>query len=367
MGVADKHVHRRVRSGREVWVIDFYFTGPEGRRDRFKRAAEIQQAGAAKAEAEERYILAVQTGDPRLPRERLEAKAAEPELPKVPTLRAFYTGTYTEVFLPRLAPSTRDRYKALSNQGVLDLLGDTPVNEIDRLADLKFDAWLGRKKINAYGPRGFLHAMVRCAHEAGILKELPRLAPLPPKGKKLPACPTREDVDAMVGKADGWLRVAIALGAFAGLRSGEVRALEAKDVDLARGALTVKHALSGEANERRSPKSGHEREVPIAEPLRPILAEACKGKLPLARVAVRPDGATPKRQAVLRALVKLQEAHELPRWSFHSLRHFFCSTLLDLGANLEAVRELAGHSKIEITQRYVHARDEQRRAAIGRL
>ena len=37
------------------------------------------------------------------------------------------------------------------------------------------------------------------------------------------------------------------------------------------------------------------------------------------------------------------------------------------GANLEAVRELAGHSKLHTTQRYVHATGADLRDAIGRL
>jgi site-specific recombinase XerD len=47
----------------------------------------------------------------------------------------------------------------------------------------------------------------------------------------------------------------------------------------------------------------------------------------------------------------------------HALRHFFCSTLVGLGANLEAVRLLAGHSKLTMTQRYVHATGAELAAA----
>lgn len=40
------------------------------------------------------------------------------------------------------------------------------------------------------------------------------------------------------------------------------------------------------------------------------------------------------------------------RW--HDLRHTFCSRLVQRGANIVAVKELAGHRSIEITMRYVH-------------
>jgi len=53
--------------------------------------------------------------------------------------------------------------------------------------------------------------------------------------------------------------------------------------------------------------------------------------------------------------------------SFHSLRHSSCSVLIRHGASVEAVRVLAGHSKLDITQRYVHANAADLRATIAKL
>ena len=39
---------------------------------------------------------------------------------------------------------------------------------------------------------------------------------------------------------------------------------------------------------------------------------------------------------------EVQKRHSLPPRSFHSLRHYFLSAMVRGGANLEAVRELAG-------------------------
>jgi len=49
------------------------------------------------------------------------------------------------------------------------------------------------------------------------------------------------------------------------------------------------------------------------------------------------------------------------------LRHYFLTALVRGGANLEAVRELAGHSKLHTTQRYVHATGADLRDAISEL
>ncbi len=70
---------------------------------------------------------------------------------------------------------------------------------------------------------------------------------------------------------------------------------------------------------------------------------------------------------MLSALKRLEQKLGVREWSFHSLRHYFCSTLIRRGASVEAVRLLAGHSKLDVTQRYVHATADDLRAAIARL
>lgn len=52
---------------------------------------------------------------------------------------------------------------------------------------------------------------------------------------------------------------------------------------------------------------------------------------------------------------------------FHALRHYFCSKLVRCGASVEAVRVMAGHSTLAITQRYVHAASADLRAVIVKL
>ena len=54
-------------------------------------------------------------------------------------------------------------------------------------------------------------------------------------------------------------------------------------------------------------------------------------------------------------------------WSFHAHRHFFVTALLNGGASAEAVRVLAGHSKLEMTQRYAHAIGADLEVAMSRL
>jgi site-specific recombinase XerD len=136
-------------------------------------------------------------------------------------------------------------------------------------------------------------------------------------------------------------------------------------VDFKRGHILVRHALS--ADEVLPPKSGHERVVPLAPELRAVLEEAVRLKMPHVRIIVNERGETPTRQRVLGRFKRLESKLGLREWSFHSLRHYVCSTLIRRGDSVEAVRLLAGHSKLDVTQRYVHATADDLRAAIARL
>jgi site-specific recombinase XerD len=106
--------------------------------------------------------------------------------------------------------------------------------------------------------------------------------------------------------------------------------------------------------------------VPIATPLLPVLRAACAGKLPLARVVTNGQGGTPSRTHLLTVFVALQRRLGLAKlWSFHSLRHYFCSSLVRRGVALSAVQALAGHENIRVTDRYTHATREDLRAGIA--
>jgi site-specific recombinase XerD len=49
------------------------------------------------------------------------------------------------------------------------------------------------------------------------------------------------------------------------------------------------------------------------------------------------------------------------------LRHTFCSHLAGQGAPAIAIKELAGHSSIAVTNRYMHTTKDAQRAAIALL
>jgi len=257
------------------------------------------------------------------------------------TLAVFYADIFVPKVLPMFRKNTRIRYEALWRQRESALRGFARSIEIE--------------KRKAKGPVGFVRTLLREAAQLGLIASAPRLPPgIVKDAKKLPAAPTLAEVEDLVAKASGWIRIALALGVYAGLRSGEIRALRVGDVNLDAGIIRVVRTLS--ADEEEEPKGDKQRIVPVVGPLAEILRIATARKGKDERVVVTSRGTTPCRQHVLSRLVELQvRLGARHTWSVHALRHAFCSHLVRVGIGVEAVRALAGHSSIRVTNRYVHA------------
>lgn len=353
MGARSDGVRRAKRAGKPVWVIDFRYVDKDGREQRFRRDARVQSAEGARSEARMRMQLAFETGSP-------EPRAG------APTFAEFVETKFRPLHLAvKCRPATIERYEYLLQQGILEAFGDIRL-DASFLAPTR--AYVARLVARGVQPRphvSFVRCVLRSAFELGVLERLPDMPPLPKAGRKLPDAPSKEHVATLLANAHDWLRPAIALAAYAGLRAGEVRALEVRDVDLVNDRILVRRAFSGD--EVLTPKSSHERVVPLLPELRELLMPALRSKLPNARVVLTRNGTTPRRTHVLTALKHLEKKLDARAWSFHALRHFFISELVRRGVSVEVVRILAGHAKLDVTQRYVHAEASELRAGISVL
>lgn len=137
----------------------------------------------------------------------------------------------------------------------------------------------------------------------------------------------------------------------AGLRVGELVALDVRDVDLHRGDVRVWG------------KGGKERIVPVPAAARAAL----RAWLDLRRrpgVLAEPlftslrgrKGEAPRRlgaRDVRRRLLRRAQNANLPgRIHPHRLRHSYATHLLDMGTDLRAIQELLGHASLSSTQKY---------------
>jgi len=144
-------------------------------------------------------------------------------------------------------------------------------------------------------------------------------------------------------------RLIVLLGGDAGLRCGEMIALEWIDIDLAKRQLCVERSdWNGQVT---MPKGGRLRYVPLTVRLTTALRE--HRHLKSSRVLCQSNGTPMTRQQVQYRIKRAARRAQVQE-GVHVLRHTFCSHLAMRGAPARAVQELAGHSELSMTQRYMH-------------
>jgi integrase len=375
-------------TGKKIIFIDLRYRTTDGRKERYRRDAQVQTRTAAIAE--ERRLVATLATTGKLPKagdEPPEAARAKRALTWEDAVLAYRTTS-----LPKVKPSTRRGYLEILEGPLLAPFAKKP---LERIADVipAWDAGIVASGAGASRRRN-LHVVVRSvlrtAVEVNLLAEMPKIPKLPKVGETVVDAVNLDDLRRILdepddvkhcGKARADMRkaarFALALAAYGGLRSGEIRALRWRDVDLRAKRIVVRATLSG--GEEAAPKSGHEREVPIAAPLLAKLAEVAErarakskrterqGPPPDAFVALRADGEPWGETGILQALQRACARLGFEPRRVHALRHFFVTALFEGGAPAHVVQALAGHASLEVTQRYAHHSVEAKRAAIAVL
>lgn len=351
------------RDGKSRWVIDIPYKTVSGRRERYRRDAQVQTK--AGAEAEHRRLLA------ELARAGTLVNVAEP-MPKAEARYTFedavrhFRATHLQ---SALKPSTRITYDDRIDAVLVPRFGETPLEEITGEAAIKLDVELVADELvpsTRAKVQTVLRSILRAAVRAGMLKTMPALPPLPKVGRKVTRPLRREDLDAILRAAGDAARLACELAAFTGLRASELRGLRWSDIDLKAGVIAVRRGIT--RGIETTPKSHHQRLIPIGPRLRATLAAAEPKKAsPWGSVALtargKPWGEFGLNQAFKRALKRAG----LRGWSFHDLRHFFVSELFRSGASAVAVQQLAGHADLATTQRYADLDASDLRKAIERI
>jgi integrase len=142
-----------------------------------------------------------------------------------------------------------------------------------------------------------------------------------------------------------------------GLRRGELFDLQWSNIDLKSAVLTVAWHTA---------KTGRTRHVPLnAEALDVLRAWKLQNAGGDGLVFPSRDGG--RFVHVKGTWRSVRKAAELERFRFHDLRHHFASRLVMSGVNLYVVKELLGHSTIEMTERYAHLAAEHKAEAVSRL
>jgi integrase len=338
-------VKLRKYQGGDEWEVDIRVQLPDGTVVRERKKAPVTGRTAVLRWAEARERVLVVNGKPA--RKKVEVKP-------VATLAEF-----SNRFLEGYAKANRQKPSGISSKEcilrvhLVPLIGDKPMNVITTE-----DVQKVKSALTGWSPKTVnnvltvLSVALRTAVEWGVIDRVPCSIKLLRAPKSVAAFHDFSDFEKLVeaAKADGPVtHLIVLLGGEAGLRCGELMALEWRDVDLANRQLSV--ARSEWKGHITAPKGGRVRHVPLTEQLTEALKTARHLRGP--RVVCDEKG-QPLTQKVVQVTVRRVAMRAKVRPGVHILRHTFCSHLAMKGAPARAIQELAGHQDLTTTQRYMH-------------
>jgi len=334
------------------WYADFRYQHADGTVERIRKRSPIQsKAGADQFEHQLRTELARPT---RITRE-------------VPTFAAYADEFMNTYAVANNKPSEQNAKRRMLKHQLLPAFGGLRLDAITMhpIEKLKADLLAkgkSRKLVN--NVLACLRKMLRYAQEIEILETVPRIKALKIAPQKFDFLTFEELARVLeVTKDERQWAALLLVGADAGLRQGEMIALGWGDVDLVSGTMTVRR--SSWRGIIGSPKSGCDRKIPMTARLRAALKalKHLRGDL----VFCMDDGKPLTAGAVQCAVWRVAKRAGLRTIGTHVLRHTFCSHLAMRGAAPKAIQELAGHSTLTMTLRYMHLAPSALREAIELL
>lgn len=331
------------------WEVDIRVVTPDGTRQlRERKRAPVSSRTAAQRWAE---------GLERLLFEKLMAPPDQDNSPpkEVPTLRQFASR-----FIDGHARANRQKPSGVAAKEMIIRVHLAPVLGDKRLDAIKTeDVQHLKGGLRTKAPKTVnnvltvLNVLLKKAVEWEVIDRMPCTITLLPVPKTSMSFYDFEEYERLVAAARFISRstpLIVLLGGDAGLRCGEMIALEWKDVDLEKRQLCVQRSdWNGQVT---SPKGGRLRYVPMTLRLAASLRE--HRHLKGSRVLCQDDGQPLTRQMVQYQVLRASRRGKVPEQGVHILRHSFCSHLAMRGAPAKAIQELAGHRDLGMTQRYMH-------------
>ena len=173
------------------------------------------------------------------------------------------------------------------------------------------------------------------------------------KSKKLPSYLTPDEYDKLITATKKYHhKIAFMLGYEAGMRLSEIcggiredgeniPALDSKQIDLKAKSIFIVDA-----------KNGKQRVVPLPKSFKTKMLSY----FPLTKKYKNiPSARRSIQQAFKVAATRAKITETKPTIHFHSLRHSFCTRLVNQGVPINQVQIMAGHDNIATTSIYTHA------------
>jgi integrase len=289
---------------------------------------------------------------------------------------------------PTVKRRTYDSYADTIRLHIAPHLGGFDVSEITafmlqkfiseqlRFGNLKTGANLSANTVN--GIISILKYSLQCAYE---LKLTPYYAATNIKRPKVSerkiTCFNKyeqQKIESFILKNKKPKYIGILLSMYAGLRLGEVLALEWNDIDFSKKLLYVSktcYYVKQNGTSIRittSPKSSCScRTIPLPTQFLPFLKElkrVSKSRFVVANISGNPIENRAYQRSFELILKKLNLAHR----GYHSLRHTFATRAIECGVDVKTLSELLGHKSATVTlNRYTHSLLEHKRLMMNKV
>ena len=329
---------RKFRTG--GWEVDITFRLPNGSIHRERKKAPVASKSGAQRWGEDRERHLLQHGP------------AEPKL-EMPTLEEF-----APRFLDGYARANRQKPSGIAAKEMIlrvhlmPALGHKKLHAISTEDVQRLKSGLATKAVKTVNNiLTVLNVLLKKAVEWSVIPQMPCTITLLRVSRGSTRFYEFDEFERLVGAAratDARAYVLVLLAGEAGLRLGEMVALEWSDIDFVKRQVCVQR--SAWKGHIASPKGGRLR--PLTTRLAAALRDHRHLRGPL--VLYQDDG-SPLTDGLVQGFVRraAQQAGPFNNGP-HMLRTTFCSHLAMRGAPARAIQELAGHQNLTTTQRYMH-------------
>jgi len=163
----------------------------------------------------------------------------------------------------------------------------------------------------------------------------------------------KEEIPVLISNCSPHLKPIVIVALNTGMRKSEILGLKWRDVDFKRGVIQLLKT-----------KNNKPRHIPMNEMVKQALIEVRKEpESPYVFTNRNDKPFVDLKRSFTSALKK----SNIKDFRFHDLRHAFASQLVMSGVNLNTVRELLGHSSLEMTLRYAHLSPNYKKMAVDSL
>lgn len=342
---------------RKYWIVDVNFQHPDGKRERVRKVSPVQtQRGAEHYERELRSAL-------------LGGTFGREEPAAAPTVEQFQQRFIDDwCRANKQKPSGIEAKESVFRRYLVPIFGNRRLDTLSPADEDRLKKHMIALSTSTYNnTASVMNSALKAAVRWRVIPFIPHRFALLKRDKRRAKFYDFDEYQWLVDaaqKIDSRIHVAVLLGGDAGLRRGEIIALEWSDVDLRRGQLTIER--SEWKSEVTATKGMKVRVVPMTQRLQKALAafRHLRGD----RVLYADGGSSVTAKVLQKWMAQAQRRANLrATGAIHILRHTFCSHLAMKGAPALSIRHLAGHEDLQTTLGYMHLAKGETERAIGLL